>query len=266
MVDIIRRVCIALALATFIGVLFIGTSAAKAEGFEQSLLTLEQSLIWPTVGEVTDEFGTRGGMHFGIDIAASEGTTVVSVEAGVVSKSYQSDTYGEVVFIEHENGLETVYAHLHERSVQVGQAVQMGAIIGTVGNTGRSFGNHLHFEVHRGNWNIEKTDAIDPMYVLSDEPAYMYASMGNESPYGLAWQEGEAVYVMADIRTEVSELVTEKKEEALLAEQWIQIESGDTLWAIGEKYRVTVDHLMKWNDLSSDVIHIGQTLVVRADD
>ena len=70
--------------------------------------------MWPSDGVITDLFGTRQGHHKGIDIAAPLGSHVYAVENGIVSKSYYSDTYGNVVFIKHDNQIETVYAHLKE--------------------------------------------------------------------------------------------------------------------------------------------------------
>lgn len=71
--------------------------------------------IEPIKGEITDQFGTRDGKHKGLDIAAPEGEAVAAAADGTVSKSYQSDSYGHVIFIKHDNGYETVYAHLSKR-------------------------------------------------------------------------------------------------------------------------------------------------------
>ncbi|VEH78693.1 peptidogycan hydrolase YocH [Bacillus licheniformis] len=71
--------------------------------------------IEPIKGEITDQFGTRGGKHKGLDIAAPEGEAVAAAADGTISKSYQSDSYGQVIFIKHDNGYETVYAHLSKR-------------------------------------------------------------------------------------------------------------------------------------------------------
>ncbi|MGL4522167.1 MAG: peptidoglycan DD-metalloendopeptidase family protein [Bacilli bacterium] len=125
--------------------------------------------VWPVKGKLTDTFGTRGGKHYGIDIAAPTGTTVVAVSKGVVSKSYYSASYGNVVFIKHPTGFETVYAHLTTRCVEEGVTVSQGEKIGKVGNTGHSFGAHLHFEMHRGEWNVEKTLAVNPLHYIDEQ-------------------------------------------------------------------------------------------------
>lgn len=130
----------------------------------------------PTTGPVSSPFGMRnlGGktsFHYGIDFA-SGGVPDLPIFAsadGEVTRSYFSDSYGNVVFIKHViNGqeYETVYAHLKIRHVSVGQKVKQGQVIGIMGNTGYSTGVHLHFEVHVGSWTSDKKNAIDPALVL----------------------------------------------------------------------------------------------------
>jgi murein DD-endopeptidase MepM/ murein hydrolase activator NlpD len=127
----------------------------------------EEGWTWPTSGHISDYFGTRNGKHFGIDIAAMTGTDIVAAKDGIVMKSYYSRTYGHVVFIRHDDGYEAVYAHMSKRIAKEGQRVNEGEKIGEVGNTGHSRGAHLHFEVHRGAWNFNKTNAINPLAVLN---------------------------------------------------------------------------------------------------
>ncbi|WP_416827848.1 peptidoglycan DD-metalloendopeptidase family protein [Ectobacillus polymachus] len=132
--------------------------------------------IWPVSGAVSDYFGTRSGHHYGIDIAATVGTPVVAASKGTVTKSYYSKSYGNVIFIRHTNGYEAVYAHLSKRFVSVGQHIHSGQKIGEVGNTGLSHGSHLHFEVHNGDWNIAKSNAVNPLQVLGIVPSEMVSS------------------------------------------------------------------------------------------
>ncbi|WP_227936146.1 M23 family metallopeptidase [Alkalihalobacillus deserti] len=263
MVDFIKRICIALALATFIGLLFISTTTTFAETKMEVPEELFEALIWPTVGEITDTYGTRAGKHYGIDVAAPEGTPVVSIAEGMVSRSYYSDTYGNVVFIEHENGLETVYAHLHVRKVEEGQAIGEGEKIGTVGTSGRSSGNHLHFEVHKGNWNMEKSESIDPLLVLSMEPEFMYAALGQDSPYGLDWKQREIAAVMSqklieDAMQEEEVVVLNNNSDIIQ----IEVQRGDTLWSISKAFAVSVDQLKEWNTLEDEVIQVDDVLII----
>lgn len=260
MLDFVKRICIALALAAFIGMLFLGTTTTFAAGNETPN-ELFESLIWPTVGDITDTYGTRGGKHYGIDIAAPEGTPVVSIADGVVSRSYYSDTYGQVVFVQHDNGLETVYAHLHQREAFEGQALAEGELLGTVGSTGRSSGNHLHFEVHAGSWNLEKSQSIDPFLVLSNEPEFMYAALGETSPYGQDWRQREVVAASSSVKDQDLEV---KKEEDKVSEKAVHVpvQSGDTLWSIATHFQVSVDQLKEWNFLDGDLISVGSIIVV----
>jgi murein DD-endopeptidase MepM/ murein hydrolase activator NlpD len=135
--------------------------------------------IYPAKGKITSRFGKdflNGGarIHNGIDIAQSGVNEVVASAGGRVSKSYLSSSYGECVFILHDiNGqeFETVYAHMRSgsRKVKEGDHVRQGQPIGIMGNTGYSFGQHLHFELHKGRWNIGKSKAVDPLdYLLKD--------------------------------------------------------------------------------------------------
>ena len=164
MVDYSKCFLTAFVIAVCIGLLFIGEKVTKAkETYEQML----DEWIWPTEGIISDHFGTRGGAHKGIDIAGSLHTDIVAVCDGIVSKSYYSETYGHVVFIRHpREGFETVYAHLNRRLVQEGETIKQGKIIGEMGNTGRSRGVHLHFEVHQHSWSVEKENAINPLLVI----------------------------------------------------------------------------------------------------
>lgn len=122
----------------------------------------------PAVGRFTSGFGPRSGsFHYGIDIAnRAANVPVVSAADGVVFLSYYSPSYGNVIFIRHSiNGqiFTTVYAHLDSRHVGAGTTVSKGQFIGYMGNTGYSKGKHLHFEVHRGDWNASKSNAVNPL-------------------------------------------------------------------------------------------------------
>ncbi|HXZ49010.1 MAG TPA: M23 family metallopeptidase [Usitatibacter sp.] len=85
--------------------------------------------------------------HTGVDIIAAPGTPVMAAAGGVVSLSTVLPEYGRVVDVDHDNGLTTRYAHLSKSLVKVGDVVMKGQVIALVGNTGRTTGPHLHFEV-----------------------------------------------------------------------------------------------------------------------
>jgi murein DD-endopeptidase MepM/ murein hydrolase activator NlpD len=108
-------------------------------------------LIWPVEGTLTSPFGYRWGrMHEGIDIAAPEGTPIMAAAAGTVilmQSEASSGGYGNYTCIDHGGGLATCYAHQSSFATSEGSQVSQGELIGYVGNTGHSYGAHLHFEV-----------------------------------------------------------------------------------------------------------------------
>ena len=124
--------------------------------------------IKPCEGKITSHFRTaKRPNHHGIDIAKSGKVDVVSVADGVVVKSYTSKSYGETVIIQHEGNVQTLYSHLIRGSrIANGSVVKQGDLIGLMGNTGASRGQHLHFEFHKGPWNTKKSNAINPVSVL----------------------------------------------------------------------------------------------------
>jgi murein DD-endopeptidase MepM/ murein hydrolase activator NlpD len=108
-------------------------------------------LIWPVEGTLTSGFGYRWGrMHEGIDVAAAEGTPIRAAASGTVilmQSEYESGGYGNYTCIDHGGGLSTCYAHQSSFATSSGASVSQGDLIGYVGNTGHSYGAHLHFEV-----------------------------------------------------------------------------------------------------------------------
>jgi murein DD-endopeptidase MepM/ murein hydrolase activator NlpD len=117
--------------------------------------------IWPVEGVVVSGFGMRWGrLHEGIDITASSGTPIWAAAAGTVIHSGWLGGYGNLVVVDHGNGLSTAYAHASAIHVGVGQSVAQGETIALVGSTGNSSGPHLHFEVR-----VNGT-AVDPLLYL----------------------------------------------------------------------------------------------------
>lgn len=120
-------------------------------------LILGELFVWPTQGRYTSGFGMRPDpftgvrrFHNGIDLANSVGTPIRAAAAGrVVHVETQVGNYGKFIIITHPGGFQTLYAHLDSFSVRNGQTVSRGQVIGSMGNTGRSTGPHLHFSVIR---------------------------------------------------------------------------------------------------------------------
>jgi murein DD-endopeptidase MepM/ murein hydrolase activator NlpD len=120
---------------------------------QKSLLSSTPSL-WPTRGWVTSDFGVRLDpysaermMHRGIDIATPYGQPIYAPSDGVVVFAGTENGYGKVLVIDHGYGVKTRYGHLSEIFVKAGDTVKRGARVAAVGNTGRSTGPHLHYEV-----------------------------------------------------------------------------------------------------------------------
>jgi murein DD-endopeptidase MepM/ murein hydrolase activator NlpD len=110
--------------------------------------------IWPLLGTIGSQFGSRpdpfesgSEMHRGLDIVAKKGTPVHAPAAGIVRFARRDADYGNLIVIDHGNGLTTRYAHLNNFAVREGQAVTKRQLIGYVGMTGRTTGPHLHYEV-----------------------------------------------------------------------------------------------------------------------
>lgn len=107
-----------------------------------------RNMLWPTEGVISSHFGRRWGRdHEGLDIAADMGTPIVAILDGKVTFSGRKGTYGKTVILDHGGDLTTLYAHASRLLVVEGDEVKKGETIARVGNTGRSTGPHLHFEV-----------------------------------------------------------------------------------------------------------------------
>jgi murein DD-endopeptidase MepM/ murein hydrolase activator NlpD len=123
---------------------------------------------FPAEGRISSKFGMRvhpiskkKKMHKGLDIAAPKGTPIYPISNGIVSFSGVQSGYGNIVIINHGNGLTSRYAHCHKRHVQEGEKVQQNDMIATVGKTGTATGNHLHLEIRKDN------SPLDPLSYLS---------------------------------------------------------------------------------------------------
>jgi len=132
--------------------------------------------IYPTFGELTSGFGLRIHpilndleFHEGIDIANQMGTPIYATADGVVRMINYENGYGKRMFITHQDGYETQYAHLYSYQVQEGDSVRKGQIIALMGNSGMSTGPHLHYEV------IKDGDKINPSAYLNRIDTDQYA-------------------------------------------------------------------------------------------
>jgi murein DD-endopeptidase MepM/ murein hydrolase activator NlpD len=152
----------------------------RSEGLASTLTQAPDAWLLPLADySYTSEFGPRWGRaHNGIDLAAPQGTPMSAANAGTVILARWHSGYGYAVIIDHGDGVKTLYGHSSQLLVEEGQEVAAGERIALVGNTGYSFGAHLHFEVHIDDvpqdpvpWLLEHgvdiLEKTDPLYASS---------------------------------------------------------------------------------------------------
>ena len=141
----------------------------KARAINSSLPFFKNQFIMPVEGIISGVYGSQRILngkprwpHYGIDIAAKQGTMIKSSGSGVVTMA-EADLYytGGTIIMDHGHGISTIYSHLESVMVSVGDKINQGDVIGTVGSTGRSTGPHLDFRL---NWFQTR---LDPMSVLN---------------------------------------------------------------------------------------------------
>ncbi len=186
----------------------------------------------PLTGRLTSGYGWRKSRpHYGVDLKLYTGDTVQCVFEGVVRIAKYSSSYGNVVVVRHGNGLETLYAHLSKIKVKSGDVVEAGDLLGLGGNTGRSFGSHLHFEVR-----------------------YL----------GEPFDPNEVFAITDSSFTLKSEALKLKSENFALAKKarmtkYHRVRGGDSLWRISKRYGVSVSKLCRLNRMSrKKTLKIGQ--------
>jgi murein DD-endopeptidase MepM/ murein hydrolase activator NlpD len=189
---------------------------------------------------VTSGFGYRWRRwHYGTDLDLNTGDPVYSGFDGIVRiKSYDRYGYGYYIVIRHKNGLETLYGHLSKQLVEIGQEVKAGDLIAKGGNTGRSTGSHLHYELrYRGLafdtqkvYDFENNSIAGPNYLIT--PSLFSHVVGSTSV----------------ARTNA----------------YHRVKKGENLGAIARKYGVSVSSLTKLNGISTrSILKIGQNLKIR---
>jgi len=141
----------------------------KARAINSDLPFFKNQFIMPVEGIISGVYGSQRILngkpkwpHYGIDIAAKQGTMIKSSGSGIVTMA-EDDLYytGGTIIMDHGHGISTIYSHLENVMVSVGDKINQGDIIGTVGSTGRSTGPHLDFRV---NWFQTR---LDPMSVIN---------------------------------------------------------------------------------------------------
>lgn len=194
----------------------------------------------PVQGRITSHFGPRRyRYHYGTDIKLKTGDTVISSFSGKIRIiDYDRRGYGHYVVIRHENGLETVYAHLSKVLVKRDQHVAAGEPIALGGNTGRSTGSHLHYEIRfLGN-------AMNPAKIID---------FSTGTPF-------ETEYLI----TKNNSFYYQKELKALASAKFYKVKRGDCLSRIAAKNGTSVKAICRLNKISpKKLLRIGQTIRVR---
>ena len=146
----------------------------RVTGWEIEAVTNHADFIYPTYGQITSTYwdcrDNCNRYHRACDIANAKYTDIGAGRGGTAYTYYDAGGYGNYVMIDHGNGFETLYGHLNDFSVVDGESVHTGEHIGYMGNTGHSYGDHVHYEIRynggRQNWNMD-----DGAYV------YLYAGV-----------------------------------------------------------------------------------------
>ena len=186
----------------------------------------------PYVGRKSSDFGYRRyRYHYGVDVKLYRGEQVKAAFEGVVRIAQYDGDYGRVVVLRHENGLETLYAHLSKLKVKEGDKVEAGDLVGLGGNTGRSTGSHLHFEIRY------KGEPINPNTIIE-------------------WETGYLCQDTLMLNKEHFQYLIEVRKR-----KYHKIRSGDTLSGIARRYGTSVRNLCRLNGIrSTTTLRIGRTL------
>lgn len=202
------------------------------------------------------KFGMRRGRrHQGVDIPLKTGDPVYATFTGRVRMSKYYGAYGNLIVIRHENGIETFYAHLSKRNVEVGDWVNAGDVIGLGGSTGRSTGPHLHFETRYNGF------AFDPQWLIDFKAGILrHRLFVLKKKYFNIYSNYEQ-----DFEDEIKNEEDDKKEEAeKAAMKYYTIKSGDTLGRIAINNGTTVNALCRLNGITpKTTLKIGRRIRVR---
>lgn len=199
---------------------------------------------------VNSEFGKRGRrFHNGIDLKVNVGDTIVSTMPGMVRLAKYSGAFGNLVVVRHHNGLETYYGHLSKILVEPDQVVESGEIIGLGGNTGRSTGPHLHYEVRYLGKPINPRHVVDFDTTLAakSDTLLLTAEMFKHIA-----KPTTASSATAATSTPVAKSGT--------GATWV-VKSGDTLSRIAQRTGTSINYLCNVNGISrTSTLRLGQKI------
>lgn len=207
---------------------------------------------------VTSNFGYRARFrrnHYGLDINGCTGDTIYAAFAGKVRvRKYDAKGFGYYIVLRHNNGLETVYAHLSKQLVNVNQEVRSGQPIGLCGNTGHSFGSHLHFETRVLGEAINPALMFDIAAADIVSDTYTYRSAANKVPVA------EPVLAKSEPAPQPAAKATVAKRPA----KTHKVQKGETLSSIARKHNTTVAEICRRNHIKQgSTLRQGQSLTVK---
>ncbi len=212
----------------------------------------------PTMGYITSNFGPRRRrMHYGIDLKVQTGDTIYAAFDGKVRvKQYERRGYGYYLALRHPNGLETVYGHLSKFLVEEDDVVKSGDPIALGGNTGRSTGSHLHFEIRFLGNPINPIKIVDFENKVCHKDTYLVTA----DSYSRS-SKGVNVNTLASTTTRSKANVKNKYASGNI--NYHRIKSGDTLGAIARKYGTTVSKICSLNSITAKTtLRLGKSLRV----
>ena len=215
--------------------------SASVDSVNKLVLDMTTAFVPTASRRISAPYGIRTyRMHRGVDLGLCHGEdrTIVAAFKGVVTmvrNQGRRKGYGKYVILDHGNGLTTLYAHLASWKVNIGDTLQAGDTIGIGGNTGRSFGAHLHFEMrYHGSY-------INPATVFN-------------------FEEGTFINAMTEIDQGNLQVVEAEFQKELAKHRYYKVRRGDCLGKIARKYGISITRLKQLNGIKGNMIRPGQVL------
>lgn len=230
--------------------------AFKADSVELTLTEEgDGGFILPYKGGLTSLFGWRKYRpHYGTDIDLETGDQVVAAFDGMVRVAKAYHGYGNCVIIRHKNGLETVYAHLSKILVESGQMVTAGSLVGLGGNTGHSYGSHLHFEIRYLGQALDTQDFIDYATGELKSNCFMVRKADVENKYDLRALHNRHKHDLYGSRYAKG---------GGKGAKFHKVRAGDNLGKIAKRYHTTVKILCRKNGLKpTSTLKVGRKIKI----